>query len=98
LERPVDADISHRQQIAKGVDHMKWLMAALTLALLASGAQAQQVPGQMNINAAQNIGQHASKANGIGGEEKGAKANDKAYNAALRNIPDKQYDPWHGVR
>jgi len=26
------------------------------------------------------------------------RANDKAYNAALRNLPDKQYDPWHGVR
>jgi len=26
------------------------------------------------------------------------KANDKAYNAALKNLPDKQYDPWRGVR
>jgi len=26
------------------------------------------------------------------------KANDKAYNAVLKNLPDKQYDPWHGVR
>ena len=26
------------------------------------------------------------------------KANDKAYNSALRNLPNKQYDPWHGVR
>jgi hypothetical protein len=77
---------------------MKWLLAVLALAVLASGAQAQQVPGQMNINAAQNIGSHASKANGIGGDDKAVKANDKAYNAALHNIPDKQYDPWHGVR
>jgi len=27
-----------------------------------------------------------------------AKANDKAYNSALRNLPDKQFDPWRGVR
>ena len=26
------------------------------------------------------------------------KTDDKAYNAALRNIPDKKYDAWHGVR
>lgn len=79
---------------------MRWLMAALALALTASGAYAQSAPSQqMNINAAQNIGQHASKANGLGGsDEKASRANDKAYNAALRNIPDKQYDPWHGVR
>jgi hypothetical protein len=26
------------------------------------------------------------------------KADDKAYNAALKSLPDKPYDPWHGVR
>jgi hypothetical protein len=26
------------------------------------------------------------------------KADDKAYNAAIKGLPDKQYDPWHGVR
>jgi hypothetical protein len=25
------------------------------------------------------------------------KADEKAYNAALKAIPDKQYDPWHGM-
>jgi hypothetical protein len=51
----------------------------------------------MNANANSQLGQHAGKA---GGAEKAAeaKANDKAYNAALHNLPDKQYDPWHGVR
>jgi hypothetical protein len=64
---------------------------------MAFGGTAQNAPGQMNINAAQQIGSHASKNHGEEGETK-AKANDKAYNAALKNIPDKQYDPWHGVR
>ena len=61
------------------------------------GARAQNVPGQMNVNAAQKIGAHAEK---YGGDDSGSKAkvNDKAYNAALHNLPDKQYDPWHGVR
>jgi hypothetical protein len=26
------------------------------------------------------------------------KVDDKAYNAALKELPDKQYDAWHGVR
>jgi hypothetical protein len=25
------------------------------------------------------------------------KADDKAYNSALKGLPDKQYDPWHGI-
>jgi opacity protein-like surface antigen len=25
------------------------------------------------------------------------KADEKAYNAALKRIPDKPYDPWHGI-
>ena len=25
------------------------------------------------------------------------KADDKAYNSALKSFPDKQYDPWHGI-
>jgi hypothetical protein len=76
---------------------MKWLLAALALALVASGAQAQTSPGQMNANVNSQLGQHASK-NGGSDEGAKAKANDKAYNAALQNLPNKQYDPWHGVR
>ena len=26
------------------------------------------------------------------------KVDEKAYAAALKDIPDKKYDPWHGVR
>jgi hypothetical protein len=25
------------------------------------------------------------------------KADDKAYSSALKSLPDKQYDPWHGI-
>jgi hypothetical protein len=76
---------------------MKWLLAILALAVVASGAQAQTSPGQMNANANSQLGQHASKNNGNDDAAK-ARANDKAYNAALHNLPDKPYDPWHGVR
>ena len=27
-----------------------------------------------------------------------AKADEKAYNAALKNLPNKPYDPWSGTR
>jgi len=26
------------------------------------------------------------------------KADDKAYNAALKSLPNKPFDPWHGAR
>ena len=77
---------------------MRWLIAAFALPLLASGAQAQVSPQQMNANANSLVGQHAGKNGGTDDGNVKAKANDKAYNAALHNLPDKQYDPWHGVR
>ena len=71
---------------------MRWLIAGLALVLTAGGAIAQMTPQ----SAAGTIGQGASH----GANQKSAppKANDKAYNAALKNLPNKQYDPWHGVR
>jgi hypothetical protein len=32
------------------------------------------------------------------GDPQKSKADDKAYNAALKNLPDKPYDPWQGAR
>jgi hypothetical protein len=75
------------------------LFACLALVAMtaAAGAQIQQ-PG---VPAGSQIGSHAAKADERGDKAADAnkvKANDKAYNAALKNLPDKQYDPWHGVR
>jgi hypothetical protein len=80
---------------------MKRLIAGLVLALLTTSAQAQVqsgVPGQ--IVPGSNIGRSAEAASEKGNKTDvvKAKANEKAYNAALHNLPDKQYDPWHGVR
>jgi hypothetical protein len=77
---------------------MRWLIAALALVLAAATAYAQTSPQQMNMNAAQRLGNSAGKNGGDDAAGSKAKANDKAYNAALKNLPDKQYDPWHGVR
>ncbi len=72
--------------------------AAFALALMTVAAEAQVgvSPQQTQINNAARLGQSASKA--FDDKNAAPKANDKAYNAALKNLPDKQYDPWHGVR
>ena len=84
---------------------MRFLIAGLVLALMMASAKAQVggggLGGQGNqVGNASQLGSHASQA-GAKGDDKDdqkAKANDKAYNSALRNLPNKQYDPWHGVR
>jgi hypothetical protein len=69
-----------------------WVLAALTVA-----AQAQQGPGM--APASSRLGQSAASASDKMQEEsKAAKANEKAYNSTLKNMPDKPYDPWRGVR
>ena len=51
------------------------------------------------MGAASRLGGHASQEGHQGDkDDQKPKANDKAYNSALRNLPNKQYDPWHGVR
>jgi hypothetical protein len=72
---------------------MRLLIAALAMALMTASAYAQASTG---LPGGANIGRSASQ------QPKDAtskpKSDDKAYNAVLRNLPDKQYDPWHGVR
>jgi hypothetical protein len=72
-------------------------LAALVCATTAASAQFSPQQSQMNRNA--DIGRHAADANSRGSsDDSKARANDKAYNSVLRNIPDKQFDPWRGVR
>jgi hypothetical protein len=79
---------------------MRLLVGSLALAavMFTATATSAQTPQQSQMNNASNIGRHASDASSRAGEESKLKANDKAYNAALRNLPDKQFDPWRGVR
>jgi hypothetical protein len=85
---------------AKGAGVMKRLTVkslavfGLALAFTAVMAEAQaQSPATMKAG---QLGKDASKASDD--KNKAPKANDKAYDAALKNLPNKQYDPWHGVR
>jgi hypothetical protein len=72
---------------------MRLLMAAFAFALLTASAHAQVGASQ----AGGAHGRHGRQQPEKGGPQK-PKTDDKAYNAALRNIPDKKYDAWHGVR
>jgi hypothetical protein len=84
-----------------GGETMRRLIAGLALvgalAVMMASAQAQQGQGSQ-MNNASRVGQHAAAAASASTDDAKVKANDKAYNAALKNLPDKQYDPWRGVR
>jgi hypothetical protein len=63
-------------------------------------ALAQTGPGGLGPNpgaTGSRIGQGAAHASDGDAASK-PKVNDKAYESALKNLPDKQYDPWRGVR
>jgi hypothetical protein len=75
----------------------KILVVSLVLAVLTVAAQAQQGPGM--TPGSSRIGQSAASASDkLNEDSKALKANEKAYNSALKNLPDKRYDPWRGVR
>jgi hypothetical protein len=77
---------------------MRFLIAGFALALMMATAQAQISGGPTNqMNAAPRLGRAQEQASDKENEHK-LKANDKNYNSALRNLPDKKYDPWGGVR
>jgi hypothetical protein len=79
---------------------MRLLVGSVALAIVcAATTVSAQAPQQSQMNNAANVGRHASDASAkASSDEPKVKANDKAYNAALRNLPDKQFDPWRGVR
>jgi hypothetical protein len=77
---------------------MRPLIAGLAIALAVTSAQAQVSPQATQMQGAQRTGESASRAGRDTTAASTPKVDDKAYKAALKNIPDKQYDPWRGVR
>jgi hypothetical protein len=76
---------------------LRLLLAAGAIALLMVGAYAQDVGGV--DGAGGGFGGHRGK------QQKTKqtvapkpKVDEKAYSAALKDLPDKKYDAWHGVR
>jgi hypothetical protein len=70
------------------------LMTALAMALMMAGADAQGVSG-MGSGVG---GRHHQRGKTGKAEAPKPKINEKAYNAALKTIPDKPFDAWNGVR
>jgi hypothetical protein len=73
---------------------IKILGAALALSVMVASAQAQ-LGGPGGGGGATH--QPFDKRNQKSSEPAKPKADDKAYRSALKNLPDKQYDPWHGL-
>jgi hypothetical protein len=71
---------------------IKILGTVVALTLMAASAQAQMGGG--SPGGRQPFDKRSS--NGPKDPPK-PKADDKAYNSALKSLPDKQYDPWHGI-
>jgi len=69
--------------VSKGI-----FTVSVLLALMVSGANAQMMGG----------GGHKQRQDTAKNETQTPKADEKAYAAAISSLPDKQYDPWHGVR
>jgi hypothetical protein len=70
------------------------ILATLLIALLIEGAHAQATGGGGSGGGGRK--QHQQKTNKNDAQK--PKADDKAYNAALKSLPDKPYDPWRGAR
>ena len=72
----------------------RFIAAALAVALTAEGACAQGTTGAGSGSGGRK--QHQQKTDKTDAQK--PKADDKAYNAALKSLPNKPYDPWRGAR
>ncbi|HML08376.1 MAG TPA: hypothetical protein VK430_09665 [Xanthobacteraceae bacterium] len=70
----------------------RFIVAALAAALMIESVHAQGLGGGPGGGRRQ----HQQKASEP--DAKKPKVDDKAYNAALKSLPDKPFDPWHNAR
>ncbi len=73
------------------------LVTLTTLTLFAASAQAQDA-GATNGMGGFGGGRHHQQGQAKKADAPKPKVDEKAYAAALKQLPDKQYDAWHGVR
>ena len=71
----------------------KLIIAIVSIVLLTDSPHAQATGGGGPGGGRKQHQQKADKP-----AEQTPKADDKAYNAALKSLPDKKYDPWHAAR
>ena len=70
-----------------------FVFAILSIAILVSVANAQQATSESG-NGQKRHKQKVEKST----TQTAPKANEKAYSAALKSLPNKPYDPWFGAR
>jgi Spy/CpxP family protein refolding chaperone len=73
------------------------LASAIAFALLTASAQAQDVGG-MGAMGGGFGGRHSKQAKTEKAQTPKPKVDEKAYNDALNQMPDKKFDAWNGVR
>lgn len=76
---------------------LKILLAASAVALLTATVHAQDAGGVGGPGGGFG-GPHRQQGKSKKTETPKPKVDEKAYSAALNELPDKQFDPWHGVR
>lgn len=70
-----------------------FLIAASSFALMSNSADAQSMGGNPGGGGRKHQEQKSDKT-----AAQKPKADDKAYNAALKSLPNKPFDSWYGVR
>lgn len=77
---------------------MRIVAAALAIALMTVSAGAQGVGGMGGTGDSGFGGRHQQRGKTAKTETPKPKVDEKAYNAALKTVPDKPFDAWNGVR
>jgi hypothetical protein len=77
---------------------MRILATALAIALMMTSAGAQGVGGTGGMGGSGFGGRHQQGGKTAKTATPKPKVDEKAYNAALKTIPDKPFDAWSGVR
>jgi hypothetical protein len=73
---------------------MRMFLIVLAIGAVTTSAQAQGLGG---TGGGSSGGRHQQHQKTTDKTTPKPKADDKAYNAALKQLPDKPYDPWHGL-
>jgi hypothetical protein len=78
------------------------ILAAAVVTLTIASARAQDASGGQGamggMGGAGGGRHHGQQQKDAKGAPPKPKVDEKAYNSALKGIPDKPYDAWHGVR
>jgi hypothetical protein len=69
------------------------IVSILAVALLTESSHAQATDGDVAVGGRKQRQQKTDKP-----AAQTSKVDEKAYNAAIKSLPNKAFDPWHGAR